>query len=79
MSYSYFVFGNIKQKQTSEEEYNTLIINIVIFVVCGGIPYILAYIMWPKYIINIYYFIFSNGLTQFNLILSTFNGFKPLD
>ena len=30
MSYSYFICGNINQKQTSKEGYNTLIINIVI-------------------------------------------------
>ena len=46
-SYSYFVCGNIKKKQTSKEEYNTLIINIVIFVVCEGIPYILGYYVAP--------------------------------
>ena len=34
----------MKQKQTFKEEYNTLIIiTIVIYVLCGGIPYILGY------------------------------------
>ena len=55
-SYSYFFCGNIKQKLTSKKEYNTLIINIVLYYITYIVLLIFQHIAYV-YKIKLFFFL----------------------